>query len=626
MTQPNDEAAAYPDAQPDIARYLNVRSAFFPAFAGNDRLAFLTDITGLPQLWTARLPGRDQEPYWPDQLTFANDRVLGVWSSPAGQNSLLFVRDFGGNENAQLWLVDPASGAERCLSVGFEQAMHNFGCWSADGSAFLFSANRRHPGLFDLYRQPLDGPAEMVWQNDQPGFIYHVTWLADATRAVVSLMRSSFDNDLLEIDLETHSARRLNRPEVMARYDQPCFMPDGRLLLLTDVDSDFMYLALLDLDSLEITRLTNVEKDFDLLALSPDGQKLACTINTDGATELHLRDLDSGREQVAALQPAPGVVGMMDWHMTFSPDSRRLAFSYTAATRASDCYVWQFDEPGAVPVPVTRSSHAGLDPAAFATPQLIRYPTFDKDANGELRQIPAWFYSGPLDPHHPRPVVSLVHGGPESQFQPYFHPIIQYFAAQGYAVLAPNVRGSTGYGKAYSHLDDVEKRLDSVTDLAHAAHWLRDQPGVDGQRIAVYGGSYGGFMVLAALTFHPDLWAAGVDVVGISNFVTFLENTSDYRRAHREAEYGRLDRDRELLERMSPLNHVDKIQAPLIVIHGANDPRVPLSEAKQLVAALEKRGVPVEFLVFEDEGHGITKLANKLVAYPAVADFFARHV
>lgn len=188
------------------------------------------------------------------------------------------------------------------------------------------------------------------------------------------------------------------------------------------------------------------------------------------------------------------------------------------------------------------------------------------------------------------------------------------------------MRGSTGYGKTFVHLDDVEKRMDSVADLAHGAYWLREQPEVDPARIAVYGGSYGGFMVLAALTAYPDLWAAGVDIVGISNFVTFLENTGADRRSAREAEYGRLARDRELLTRISPIHQVDKIRAPLMVIHGANDPRVPLGEAEQIVNALRARNVPVEFLVYPDEGHGLVKLANKLDAYPKVADFLDRHL
>jgi len=222
--------------------------------------------------------------------------------------------------------------------------------------------------------------------------------------------------------------------------------------------------------------------------------------------------------------------------------------------------------------------------------------------------------------------VVFVHGGPEGQTQAVLQPIIQFFAGCGFHVLAPNVRGSSGYGKTYMNLDNVEKRPDSVADLAQSVAWLRAQPDVDGAHIAVYGGSYGGFMVLAALTSYPDLWAAGVDVVGIANFVTFLQNTGAYRRSVREAEYGRLDHDRAVLEALSPIHKIDRITAPLLVIHGQNDPRVPLSEAQQVVAGLQARGVPVQFLVYPDEGHGLVRLANKLDAYPKVAAFLREHL
>jgi dipeptidyl aminopeptidase/acylaminoacyl peptidase len=220
----------------------------------------------------------------------------------------------------------------------------------------------------------------------------------------------------------------------------------------------------------------------------------------------------------------------------------------------------------------------------------------------------------------------VVHGGPEGQSRPTFQPLIQHLASAGFAVLAPNVRGSSGYGRAYLHLDDVRLRQDSVADLAHAAHWLRDSRRADPERIAVYGGSYGGFMVLAALTSYPELWAAGVNLVGIANFVTFLENTGPWRRHLREAEYGSLEHDRDFLTEISPVNHVEKIRAPLLVIHGANDPRVPIGEAEQMVARLKALGRTVEFLRLEDEGHQIAKLANKLVAYPLAVDFLRRHL
>ncbi|HOU42157.1 MAG TPA: alpha/beta fold hydrolase, partial [Promineifilum sp.] len=275
---------------------------------------------------------------------------------------------------------------------------------------------------------------------------------------------------------------------------------------------------------------------------------------------------------------------------------------------------WNWATMGQSVRPLTNMTHGGIPRETFVDAELIRYPTFDG------RAIPAWLYR-PRTAAGPVPVVVNVHGGPEWQARPWFDFLTQYLVACGYAVLVPNVRGSTGYGNAYSHLDDIGKRLDSVNDLAHAAHWLRAQADFDGRRVAVLGSSYGGYMVLAALAFHPELWAAGVDIVGIANFVTYLENTSGYRRQHRESEYGRLDTDRELLERVSPINAVERMTAPLLVIHGANDPRVPLSEAQQLVARLAALGRAAELLVFDDEGHGITLLKNKRVAYSAIARF-----
>ena len=218
-------------------------------------------------------------------------------------------------------------------------------------------------------------------------------------------------------------------------------------------------------------------------------------------------------------------------------------------------------------------------------------------------------------------MVINVHGGPEGQSRPEFDPIVQYLVARGYAVLEPNVRGSTGYGYEYQSLDDVRLRMDSVTDLQHAVFWLRESGIADPKRIAVMGGSYGGFMVLAAITTYPDLWAAAVDIVGIANFVTFLENTGPWRRKLREAEYGSLEQDREFLEQISPIHRVDRISSPLFVVHGANDPRVPVGEAEQIVAALRERNVPVEYKRFEDEGHGLVKRSNRLIAYPAIGRF-----
>jgi dipeptidyl aminopeptidase/acylaminoacyl peptidase len=267
---------------------------------------------------------------------------------------------------------------------------------------------------------------------------------------------------------------------------------------------------------------------------------------------------------------------------------------------------------------ITNSSLAGIPQSSFVEPELIRYKSFDG------KEIPAWYYK-PQNAGTNLPVIVNVHGGPEGQAQPGFNPTTQYYLSRGYAVLAPNVRGSTGYGKTFTHLDDVRNREDSVKDLAAAVDWLKANGG-DPKRIAVTGGSYGGYMTLAAITLYPDLWAAAVSTVGIANFESFLKNTSGYRRKLREVEYGSLERDLEFLKGISPLYKVDRIKAPLMVIQGKNDPRVPYTEAEQIVTALKGRNAVVEYKLFDDEGHGIAKLSNRLIVYPLMADFLDRHM
>jgi dipeptidyl aminopeptidase/acylaminoacyl peptidase len=288
---------------------------------------------------------------------------------------------------------------------------------------------------------------------------------------------------------------------------------------------------------------------------------------------------------------------------------------------------------------VTQSDRAGIDPNTFVAPELIRFRTFDG------RLIPAWYYrphgsaQAAPDQRKPRkggrapvtilkivPVIVSVHGGPEGQSRPGFSALFQYYLSRGYAILDPNVRGSTGYGKTYTHLDDVAQREDSVKDLAAAHQWLITGGGADPKRVAVMGGSYGGYMTMAAVTLYPDLWAAAVNTVGIVNWETFLQNTSSYRRRQREVEYGRLDRDIEFLRRISPIKKIDQIKTPLFVIHGKNDPRVPYTEAEQVVKALKDRGAVVEYKLYDDEGHGISKLKNRLDLYPLVAGFLDKYI
>ena len=590
----------------EFARYLKVRGAWGASWSPDrSRVSFLTEITGVPQVWEVSVGGG-----WPEQLTFHEERVSGAEYSPV-ENKVLFAMDAGGNERSQLFLLEDGRVTDL---TRMPEAIHYSGGFSPDGSRVAYTATRRNGTDFDVFVLDLGaegGEPEAVWE---PGGYHTVAcWSPDGSSLIVSRHHSNVNNDLYLLDLESGEARLLTPHEGDARFSAANVTPgEARegIFLATDRDGDFVRLARLDLSTLDLTYLTPDDRDVERVELSKDGRYLVASRNVEGYSDVLLFN-GRGRRM-----PDPDVPEGIAGGFAFSPDSKRLAFTLTGPGRNPD--VWTLDLPSGEARRLTRSSTAGIPPRSFRRPDLVRYPTFDG------REVPALFYE-PEDGGNPAdtPVVVNVHGGPESQSRPAFAPVTQYLLHRGYGVFFPNVRGSTGYGKAYTHLDDVRLRMDSVQDLAHAAYWLRER---GHERVGVMGGSYGGFMVLAAMTEYPDLWSAGVDIVGIANLVTFLENTGSYRRSLREPEYGSLENDREFLETISPIHKADDITAPLMVIHGKNDPRVPVGEAEQIVDRVRGNGGAVEYLLYEDEGHGLAKLKNRLDAYPKIAAFLDRHL
>ena len=352
---------------------------------------------------------------------------------------------------------------------------------------------------------------------------------------------------------------------------------------------------------------TVVESDWDLECAGDDaGRSLLVTANEDGYSRLELRDPRTLQLLGEVPLPARGVVSQP----VFSEDGSLLAFGFSSATEPPDVFVYDLDANALARLTV---SPRDVDPATLVEPELHRFASFDGES------VPVFLYEP--DGDGPFPVVVSVHGGPESQARPEFAPLTQHLVSRGYAVAVPNVRGSTGYGKRYEHLDDIEKRLDSVRDLASLHEWLSARPEIDGAQAVLYGRSYGGYMVLAGLAFQPELWAAGIETVGIASLVTFLENTSDYRRAAREREYGSLADDRDFLVEASPLTHVDAIRAPLFVQHGRHDPRVPVGESEQIHRVLTEKGIRSELLIFEDEGHRVEKLSNRIELFTRAVAF-----
>jgi dipeptidyl aminopeptidase/acylaminoacyl peptidase len=594
----------------DLEQLLRVRSAYAGRFdAGGKHLAFVADISGVPQVWAI------SDKPWPDLVVSPPDRAQTLYPGPR-PGQLVVGADVGGDEHTQLLYVDRLGGSWRALTADPDH-IHNFGSFSTDGRQIGYASNTRSGRWFDVYVCDLASDAtRVVLEDDSTNragpFSPDGRWL------IVTRAFSSSHHELWLVDLAAGSSPRLlTRPGEEATYEHVQWSPDGRsVYCLTDRARDLAVPACIDVATCELSLLVQPEFEVDEIALDAGTRRLAYALNRDGENEIVVRDLATGAETHVGGLPPGALHSYWQSGLAWDAAGERLAISWSASRINPNVFVWSEDASEARQA--TFASGLDVNVSELPEPQHVTYPSFDG------RQIPAVFY--PAAGGRSGACVVFVHGGPEGQYRPTFQPIVQYLASAGLSVLATNVRGSTGYGRAFAHLDDVRKRMDSVADLAHAAYWLRDSGRADPRRIAVYGGSYGGFMVLAALTNYPELWAAGVDLVGISNFVTFLENTGPWRRHLREAEYGSLEQDREFLEQISPINKVDAVRAPLFVIHGANDPRVPIGETEQMVARLRALGRTVEFLRLEDEGHQISKLANKLAVYPRAVEFLQRHL
>jgi dipeptidyl aminopeptidase/acylaminoacyl peptidase len=606
-----------------IERYLNIRAASSPALSPKgDRVAFLTNITGTPQVWMVSAQGG-----WPEQMTFYSDRVDFVRWSPDG-SALVFAKAKGGDENAQLFLLSP-DGSEIKALTNTPTVRHNFGSWSHDGKKISYASNKRNKDYFDIYVMDVaTGREELVYQQDGSNDVE--AWSFDDRYLIVSHANEqlSLDNDLYLVDTQTKQATHLTPHQGAAQFGDVFFAPNGHSIFFgTNDKREYYSLAEMNLQSRKVDIIDDTQWDLAATEMSDDGSLFAYTINRDGFSELYVRQLDTDGKPLITVMgakgtpvelPGKGIVSGLQ----FSKDNSHLAFTFNGARYNSD--VWLYNLKTRKLSQVTHSSTAGIPRSSFVEPQLIHYKSFDG------REIPAWYFRSnniQVDStNHPIPVIVSVHGGPEGQEQPGFSSIYQYFLSRGYAILAPNVRGSTGYGKTYTHLDDVRKREDSVKDLAAAVEWLKTSGGADSRRIAVMGGSYGGYMTLAAVTLYPDLWAAAVDTVGIANFESFLKNTSGYRRKLREVEYGSLEHDLDFLRSISPLAKVERVKSPLMIIAGKNDPRVPYTEAEQMVKALRDRNAVIEYKLFEDEGHGVAKLSNRLIVYPLMVDFLDRYM
>jgi dipeptidyl aminopeptidase/acylaminoacyl peptidase len=567
----------------DLRALLEARTAS-PADVSDAGVLVRSDLTGSMQLYRVPVGGGKLE-----QLTDFRDPVDG--SFVPGSSRVLVERDDAGNERTQLYLLD----TELEPLVVDPEFIHRTPSLSRDGKWLAYASNRRNGTDFDAYVRSLEtGEERCVFRE---GYVETCDFSPDARLlAVRRATERSNDDELFLVDLETGDAQPVAAHDESATIGPPQWLPDASAFFFaTSVGRDRTGVARWSAGKWEYV----VESQWDLECVIDDaGRTLAVVANEDGYSSIELRDPSTLGVAGELALPGRGVTS--EHH--FSPNGE-LAFRFSSARIPGD--VWLGERRLTV-------SPGEFDPDQLVEPTLHRFRSFD----GE--EVPVFLYE-PRE--RPAPVVVYVHGGPESQLRPEFSALAQAVVASGYAVAAPNVRGSTGYGKRYEHLDDVRLRMGAVRDLGALHDWLATRDGIDASRAALFGRSYGGFMVLAGLAFQPERWAAGIEFVGISSLVTFLENTSKWRLSSREREYGSLAHDREFLEEISPLTHVDRIRAPLFIQHGANDPRVPVSESRQIHRVLTGKGIRCELLVHEDEGHQIGKLENRLETFERAAAF-----
>jgi dipeptidyl aminopeptidase/acylaminoacyl peptidase len=583
--------------------------------AGSERLLVRSDLTGTMQLYELSVPG---------ELVQVSELIepVGAACYVPGERWAIVQADQGGDERHQLYVLD-LQAAHESGPVGFDQLRvltsdarygHHLAGVSPDGGLVAYVSNKANGVDFDLWVCELStGEHRCVYCAG--GWCQPASGFSPDGRFVSVLLPGPrpLDTDLVLVEVSSGQAR-----VVLAHRDEgalvgaPRWVDASSFFVSSNLGRDFAAVVRYHTVTGEATAVAGTGESFDAQPVtSRDGRWLLVIENRGGVSHMSLGEAANPSERIEIALAEPGVVeSYVIARPLFSPDGRRLYYTLSSPRLAGD--VWSYARESAETRRLTNSP-APIGPEALVSAESFEVVSFDGEP------IPLFSFR-PRGEKACTAVVVVVHGGPEAQAVLSFNPVVQGLVAAGYGVVVPNVRGSTGYGKRYAGLDDTTRRLDSVRDLAAVHGWI-GAAGLDSRRAALWGGSYGGYMVLAGLAFQPELWAAGVDIVGISDLVTFLENTSEYRRAHREREYGSLEHDREFLAAASPLRHLDAMVAPLFVIHGRNDPRVPVSEAEQLVAGLQARSVRCELVVYEDEGHGLARLKNRLEAYPRAVAF-----
>lgn len=606
-----ESLSAQDDLERSVALMGKIGSANSPSFSPDGKtLAFVSNLNGIPQVWTMPASGG-----FPKLVTAFDDPVGFVTWSPDGK-WLAFNVAPGGGLNEQIYVARPDGSELRRLTEGGKE--NNFlGDWTFDGKHIFFSSNRRNPASTDSYLLDVKtGEMRMVAENKGTGGINDVS--RDGRRAIVSRLLNRGNNNLYLIDVATGKEALLTPHEGPGSFSGAQFTPDGRTIYFaSNKDRDLLALARVKIDesgrpgAIEVVAARD-DGELSGGVMSKDGSMMVLIWNIAGRSELAFYDLKNNRMTAAPKLPAE-IAGGFD----FTDDGGRLAMVLSGASSPAD--IWTLDLKNRQFTRLTDSPHAGVDLTKMVRPELVEYAAHDN------LKLSGWLYK-PHGAKSAMPIVLSFHGGPEGQERPGFNSTYQALLMRGIAVFAPNVRGSSGFGKKFVNLDNGALRENGVKDIKATVDYVVKSGVADPKRIGIMGGSYGGYMVMAGLTEYPELFAAGANLFGVTNFETFFKHTQPWMAAISKIEYGNPETEVEMLRKLSPIHRIDRIKTPTIVLHGANDTNVPVIEAEQVVENLKRRNVPVEYILFADEGHGWRKTPNRIRSAVSIVKFFETHL
>ncbi len=605
-----------PDLESSLKMMARVGSCSSPSFSPDgQQLAFVSNLSGVPQAWTIPVTGG-----WPRMVTALEDPVTSLSWSPDGTKLALLVAP-GGGMNQQIYLVGPdGSGLQLVTDGGKEN--NTLGAWDHSGQKVLFSSNRDNPQAMDGYILDLSGDQpdlQPVVRN--PGVGYLTDLSRDGHRALLDRVEYRGDNNefLLELDGQNGRATQetlLTPHQAPGSFGGGKFSPDGRTIYLaSNGGRELVAFGRINLDvagqpgQLEILA-GREDAELDTFRISEDGRMAVLLWNRAGLNELAFLDLATLEMTIGPDLPAP-VVG----ELRLSRDARQIALTLTGANRPLD--IWLLDLATNDFRQITFSPHPGVDMPRLAVPELVQFPAHDG------LPLTGWLYRAS---NEPGPLVMSFHGGPEGQERPLFSSNYQALVMRGISVLAPNVRGSSGFGKTFVNLDNGPLRFDAIKDIKACVDFVVGAQIARPGQIGIMGGSYGGYMTMAGLVEYPDLIAAGACLYGIVNFETFFAQTEPWMAAISKVEYGDPDTEVELLRSLSPIHRLDRLTSPTLVIHGANDTNCPVVEAEQVVENLTQRAIPVEYILFPDEGHGWRKTPNRIRSTMAIVNWFEKYL